>query len=566
METTDRIHEVERQLVAHLIEHPKDVEAAKKVIDPESLKHPLSRGIYRAFVAHPTLPLSSNMRTVDMREMAPIVKDLGRLPADIEQILADIAIMIDDRTVIETTIASFASSLRSVQLQTLAIGPLSALGANLADDDAFDDFVRLRNDLITQRDSGDPENNILIKHVIDDEFDWEMIDEYVTPDAIVPGLIYPRTVSVLAGDPFVGKSAFMLHIAMCLGRGEPPWDGCGNPAKQNVLYISYDELLPQLARRMDQLAMTLPGGFYAGRTHRFGVGGDDGVMLFGVSPETPPSVLERYRLPDGAAHLDHDLAVMKKSGRNIGGIVIDTMSRAMRNLKEDVAADMTLLVDELASVAMRNDVWIVMLHHLRKGSREDGDPFDRVRGSGAILGCVRAAGLLMRGGDDNTRILKCRTNLGPEPGVTLLKVADDNEPGKIVYWRSMSGDGEEYPVKYFQGSEELTQPVLICRMLNLPEDTKMKDVSGDKRTAKRGVIGKWESRGWVRLSDDSTANRKSWVITQRGRSAHGDDMVAEEEKPATREVDVNAMFGAQHVRTNEGSGVERAMDDDEDIL
>lgn len=540
-----------KQLVAHLLTHPNDIDTTLQQLRPEEIDDIEARAIYNGIVAAAENGgvqqfTDHGAPMVDLMHLSTYVHEASRglYPIDASAKLLS-KVCEEDWVALPTTIDTFIQRVQVQTIQMRAREHINALADDIGDQLAFDRLVELRHEVVAHTDNDDPDMNPLVSNSVVDEMGWDMLDNYEAPNAIIPGLIYPSTVSLLAGDPMVGKSGLMLHIASCIALGQAPWDGCPTPDRGYVLYMSYDEIITQLSRRLRQLNMTAGGRSYTKQEYRAGVGPPGGgVILWGMHPDQPPSTVARYKLPHGTAHLDHDLAVFRKNGTPISGIVIDTMSRAMTGLKEESAVDMTILVDALTHVAVANGCWIVLLHHLRKSSADsDGDVFERIRGSGAIMGCVRAAGVFKRGGDAHTRMLVTRTNLDRDPPNALFEVAPREEPGSIVYFKTLTSE-ESSPIEYFMDTEKLQQTVLINRMLDLDDDTKMSETSGEVRQVKRKTIAKWANLGWVAETDGSKPNRKEWMITDRGRESGklGGKPEAAQVEPELSKVDVTDMF------------------------
>jgi DNA repair protein RadA/Sms len=72
-------------------------------------------------------------------------------------------------------------------------------------------------------------------------------------DRVLGGGVVPGSVTVLGGEPGIGKSTLLLQVAASMARPDQP----GGP--QRVLYVSAEESLAQVRHRADRLGATVDG-------------------------------------------------------------------------------------------------------------------------------------------------------------------------------------------------------------------------------------------------------------------------------------------------------------------
>lgn len=163
----------------------------------------------------------------------------------------------------------------------------------------------------------------------------------IDPDYLIKGWITPNSISVMYGQPNVGKTFLALDIAHAVARGLP-WGGCKvRPA--TVVYI------------------TLEGGAqFDLRVNAFEAPG------FWVL-KMPLSFMDKTKDPTFICEALFDLAAVHGK---IGFIVIDTLARAMTGGDENSAQDMGRLIASAELLKERTGAHVMMIHHMGKNAAQ----------------------------------------------------------------------------------------------------------------------------------------------------------------------------------------------------
>lgn len=176
-----------------------------------------------------------------------------------------------------------------------------------------------------------------------------------TPEAIVEKLIYPGSLTILAGDPKAGKSTFLLHALDALATGK---DFCGLKTRRvNTLYAS-EQSLPSLYSQVQRLPSYRNNSHVAVIPWEFNFDVKNGNKIF------PKSWLEQVKLWHARLKNAHG-----------GLLVVDTFtSFAQFNGGEAFdSGPVTNRLQQLKSLQSDiPDLAICVNHHLRKEDFQRG--------------------------------------------------------------------------------------------------------------------------------------------------------------------------------------------------
>jgi len=222
------------------------------------------------------------------------------------------------------------------------------------------------------------------------------------------GMMPRGVVGLLTGPPGAGKSFLALEMMLAAANGGAlfgdkangvPYVAKGDAGR--VLYLSFEDDRDSVGRRFGRILKAR--GLNATALERIDVlawddlEADDTRALFGMNKETkavePTELYER-------AH-----ATLKASDKPWSLVVVDTLARSARGGVEVDAEAATDVIQRLEQwTKLPGEPVVLMLHHTRKmGIDNQGhrrlesmlDP-ESVRGSSAILGAVRWAGMLAK--------------------------------------------------------------------------------------------------------------------------------------------------------------------------
>lgn len=217
-----------------------------------------------------------------------------------------------------------------------------------------------------------------------------------------PGLIARGKVTLIAGDPGLGKSQLTAALAACVSAGACwPIDGSAAPCGNVLILSAEDDAADTIRPRLDAAKADVS------RIH----------------------VLEAVRVCDENGcvaqrgfDLARDIEILRNAACSIGNvvlIVIDPISAYLGGTDSHRNADVRGLLSPLAALAAQIGAAMVIVSHLNKSASSDA--LTRVTGSLAFVAASRAAYLVVRDPQDPARRLfvPAKNNIGPDRGVGL---------------------------------------------------------------------------------------------------------------------------------------------------
>ena len=206
-------------------------------------------------------------------------------------------------------------------------------------------------------------------------------------------------VTMIAGDPGLGKSQLTAALAACVSVGDRwPVDLSECPTGNVIFLNAEDDAADTMRPRLEAAGADLR------RIHIL-----EAVTEFGINGER----LER------TFSLSSDIDAIGEEARKIGGvtlIVIDPISAYLGGTDSHRNADIRSLLAPLAKLAGELNSAIVGVSHLNKSAGSDA--LMRVTGSLAFVAAARAAYLVVKDANDPLRRLfvNAKNNLGPDQG------------------------------------------------------------------------------------------------------------------------------------------------------
>lgn len=160
------------------------------------------------------------------------------------------------------------------------------------------------------------------------------------------GRIPKGKLSVVAGDPGLGKSYLTLYMAAVLSRGGE-WPDGSRAARENVLIVSAeDDPADTIRPRLDKLGAD-PGHIWL----------IDGVKNDG------PEIMRPFSLR-------MDLALLQEAitDTSAGMVIVDPLNAFLGGIDSHKAAEVRGVLSPLAHVAGETRASLVCVHHLNKGT------------------------------------------------------------------------------------------------------------------------------------------------------------------------------------------------------
>jgi len=271
--------------------------------------------------------------------------------------------------------------------------------------------------------------------------------------------ILPEGLTILGGKPKMGKSWLMLGIALGVASGGRVL-GERAAAQGDVLYLALEDNERRLQSRLRKLS------------------GDTAPEGLGFATRWP-------RLGDGGLE---QIEAWLWSHPNARLVVIDTLARIRpRNGGNgNVYAEDYGAVEPLAELAAKNNVSIVIVHHLRKMAASD--PLDQISGSLGLAGGVDGALVLKRErGRADASLYVTGRDIEEEKEYALIWDASR------ALWR-IAGEAEEY-----RTSEERRQIIECLHSLGHPASPKeVAEALGKKANTIKQLLWRMARDGQVR--------------------------------------------------------------------
>jgi hypothetical protein len=236
-----------------------------------------------------------------------------------------------------------------------------------------------------------------------------------------PGRIPLGKLTLIVGDPGLGKSFLTLDIAARVSRGDawPDVPGIPTAAGEVVLLNAEDGLHDQIAPRLAALGAD-PNKVHSLPAVRLSSakGGEEAEVHFSLA--THLHALEQAILDLQACRL----------------VIIDPLSAYLGNTDSHNNAEVRGLLAPLESLAARRRVAIVCVTHLNKNA--GGPPIQRIMGSVGFSAAPRAIWGVMRDPADGRRrlFLPVKNNLTREvPGLAYTVETAEGSGAGVVVWQ-----------------------------------------------------------------------------------------------------------------------------------
>lgn len=232
-----------------------------------------------------------------------------------------------------------------------------------------------------------------------------------------PGRFPLGKLSILSGDPGLGKSLVTLAIAAAVSRGSPWPCREGTATLGDVVLISAeDDAADTIRPRLEAAGADLK------RIH----------VLEGVdqSTDSGDTVHRPWNFGDVKA-LDRLLAA-KPDCRLV---VVDPISAYLAGTDSHKNADVRGLLAPLADMAAHHGVAVLAVSHLNKSA---GPAMYRTTGSLAFVAAARAAFAVAKDKDDLGRrlVLPIKCNLSPDSSGLAYRIGQSSNGAPVVEWET----------------------------------------------------------------------------------------------------------------------------------
>lgn len=244
----------------------------------------------------------------------------------------------------------------------------------------------------------------------------------VHPEAVRwlwPGRIARGKLTLLAGDPGLGKSFVSLDLAARVSVGSPWPDDPSTRAPQGsvVLLSAEDDLGDTIRPRLD-------------------AAGADVKRIHALTTVTVKDDKGEYSRPvDLTRDLEHVEAAIKQAG-DCKLVVIDPISAYLGGTDSHKNAEVRGMLTPLAELAAKHDVALLAITHLRKSA---GPAVYRSMGSLAFTAAARAVWVVTKDNEDEQRrlVLPVKNNIAPDVNGLAYRIEPYGDGGAaVVVWEA----------------------------------------------------------------------------------------------------------------------------------
>jgi hypothetical protein len=310
-------------------------------------------------------------------------------------------------------------------------------------------------------------------------------------------------ITVLDGDPGLGKSALTLDLAARVTSGSPMPDGSpcvdcevGTPLPLGGVLVlnAEDDAADTIVPRLTAMGAKL----------------DRVRILKGM----PASDADGERQPEIPLHL----AAIERAAKSVGArlIIIDPLMAFLASTTNSFRdQDVRRALAPLAGLAERLNAAIVIVRHLNKSSGE-GNPLYRGGASIGIIGAARS-GLLVAGEPDDesgqSRVLaSTKSNLGPLPP-SLRYIIEPHDDSIRVRWY---GESEH------KAAGLLAAPADVEERTELAEATEfLRSILEEKPLSAKELFSKAKSNGFSERTIKRAKARAGVVTWRQGFGPEG---------------------------------------------
>ncbi|MBL8989423.1 MAG: AAA family ATPase [Gemmatimonadetes bacterium] len=266
---------------------------------------------------------------------------------------------------------------------------------------------------------------------------------------LVPGWIPRGKLTVVEGQPGLGKSTLLIDLVARLTRGES-WPGCPSIGPRHALYLSAeDDAADTIRPRLDA------------------AGGNAalvGMLVGGVLTDGD----RRMDFDIDLAHLDGLAALEDAIEQEQAGLVVVDVFVAFLGGGVDSYRDQDIrrVMRPLSEVAQRTGAAIVLVRHLRKAT--GGGAIAAGGGSIGIAGAARSVILVEKDPEDESRrvVASVKMNVAPAPESLSFRVVEAGSVGRVE-WLGVSAHTAASLTAARDGGEEVggtrTEAAILLR-------------------------------------------------------------------------------------------------------
>jgi hypothetical protein len=220
--------------------------------------------------------------------------------------------------------------------------------------------------------------------------------------------------SIIAGEPGLGKSQLTMFLAAAVTKGGKWWPDCADNSVDpaNVILLSAeDDIADTIRPRLEAAGADLTHVTILKSIQR-----DDGAGERGVN------------IGEDAKHIEE---AIERTG-NVGFIGINPVSAYLGRMSGNNNVEVRFALAPIQAIAMKYGAAVVAVSHLNKPNAGGSSALHRVTGSGAFSGAARAVFLVVKQPDSNQNLfLPGKNNLGREQPGLVFAIEERETPSRI---------------------------------------------------------------------------------------------------------------------------------------
>jgi archaellum biogenesis ATPase FlaH len=321
-------------------------------------------------------------------------------------------------------------------------------------------------------------------HTSEVEFFGTILSEVETHQIewLWPGRIPLGKITILDGDPGMGKSLIAIYIAACVSTGRPMPDGTLGIQGGIILIAPEDSAEDTIKPRLEA------------------AGGDPSqVLLFNTMECFDVKRMGMFDYPFSLSRDMQDLEMTIKR-RNAKLVVLDPL---MAVLGRDVSAssdqDIREVLTPLTKVAERTGCAILIIRHLNKSSSTN--PLYRGSGSIGIIGAARMGLIVVRDPNDEQRCILAtsKNNLSKHASHLIYQIVENEHKIPYIQWLGKTNETVSYllrpPTNMSFEHQEIHR---VLRQANGSLDPRdIAERTGQKIESVRVILGRMYEKGEI---------------------------------------------------------------------
>lgn len=234
---------------------------------------------------------------------------------------------------------------------------------------------------------------------------------------LYPGKIPLSKLTILAGDPDVGKTFLTLDIASRVSTGTNWPDGAENVAGNVLILSAEDDLSDTIVPRLKSANANLD------RIHSL-------QTLTKYDSKAQKSFETIPTLTNDFEALEKEISLIQPKL-----LIIDPINAYLPGIDTHRDAELRAKVfAPLKNLAEKYETAILCVMHLNKGSSQNAK--HRISGSIAYVAASRGTWLIVADKDDSTRkvMIPVKFNIGPKPDGMAYKIIQNDEGQPVIAW------------------------------------------------------------------------------------------------------------------------------------